>query len=42
MLWWFLIFAFSTAVLLWVGMALYLRVRRHMKGIEPADTQAKH
>jgi putative exporter of polyketide antibiotics len=31
MLWWFLILAFSAGAVLWVGIALYLRVRRHMK-----------
>jgi len=31
MLWWFLILAFSIGAVLWVGIAMYLRVRRHMK-----------
>ena len=39
MLWWFLILAFSTGALLWVGIALYLRVRRHTKGA--GETSAK-
>jgi uncharacterized membrane protein YdcZ (DUF606 family) len=32
MLWWFLILALSAGVVLLVGTAIYLRVRRHMKG----------
>jgi hypothetical protein len=31
MMWWFLILAFSTGAVLLVGIALYLRVRHHMK-----------
>jgi hypothetical protein len=31
MLWWGLILIFSTGALLGVGIALYLRVRHHMK-----------
>jgi len=31
MLWWFLILACSAGAVLWAGMAVYLRVRRHMK-----------
>jgi hypothetical protein len=31
MIWWFLILALSTGLVFWVGIALYLRVRRHMK-----------
>jgi hypothetical protein len=31
MMWWFLILAFGIVAVLWVGAALYLRVRRHMK-----------
>ena len=31
MMWWFLILALGTGALLWVGIALYLRVRHHMK-----------
>jgi|GEM_PF-7131860 len=30
MLWWFLILAGSFGVVLWAGMAMYLRVRQHM------------
>jgi hypothetical protein len=30
MIWWFLILAASTGALLWAGVSLYLRVRRHM------------
>jgi hypothetical protein len=32
MIWWFLILALSTGAVLWTGMAVYFRVRRHMKG----------
>ena len=31
MLWWFLILAASAGAVLWAGMAVYLRVHRHMK-----------
>jgi hypothetical protein len=31
MLWWFLILAGSAGVVLFAAMAVYLRVRRHMK-----------
>jgi putative exporter of polyketide antibiotics len=31
MLWWFAILFFSTAAVLWAGIAFYLRVRRHIK-----------
>jgi hypothetical protein len=31
MIWWFLILALSTGLVFWVGIAAYLRVRRHMK-----------
>lgn len=31
MLWWFLILAVSAGAVLWAGLAVYLRVRRHMK-----------
>jgi len=31
MIWWFLILAFSSAAVLWAGIAAYLRVRRHLK-----------
>jgi hypothetical protein len=37
MIWWFLILAVSTGLVLWVGIAFYLRVRRHMK----PDTASK-
>lgn len=30
MIWLFLILAFSTVAVTWAGIALYLRVRRHM------------
>ena len=31
MMWWFLILGSTSGVVLFVGIALYLRVRRHMK-----------
>jgi hypothetical protein len=31
MLWWFLILACSAGAVLWAGVAMYLRVRHHMK-----------
>jgi hypothetical protein len=31
MMWWFLILACSTGVVLWAAIAMYLRVRRHLK-----------
>jgi hypothetical protein len=31
MLWWFLILAVGTGAVVWVALAAYLRVRRHMK-----------
>jgi len=31
MIWWFLILALSSGLVLWVGLAFYFRVRRHMK-----------
>jgi hypothetical protein len=31
MIWWFLILAFSTGAVLWVGIALYLRIRSHIR-----------
>ncbi len=36
MLWWFLILAASATVVLWVGIALYLRLRRHLKASHKA------
>jgi hypothetical protein len=33
MIWWFLILACSAGAVLWVGIAAYLRVRRHMKPV---------
>jgi hypothetical protein len=39
MLWWFLILACSAGAVLWVGIAIYLRVRRHMK---VADARSKN
>lgn len=37
MMWWFLILAFGAGAALWAGIAMYLRVRGHMK----AQTVAK-
>jgi amino acid permease len=37
MIWWFLILALSTGLVSWVGIAFFLRVRRHMK----PDTASK-
>ncbi len=31
MMWWFLILAFSSGAVLWAGVALYIRVRRHLR-----------
>ncbi len=31
MMWWFLILAFGAGAALWAGIAMYLRVREHMK-----------
>jgi hypothetical protein len=31
MIWWFLILAFGAGAALWASIAVYLRVRRHMK-----------
>jgi hypothetical protein len=31
MIWWFLILACSTGAVLWAGVALYIRVRRHLR-----------
>jgi len=31
MLWWFVILAFTGGALVWAGVSVYLRVRRHMK-----------
>jgi hypothetical protein len=31
MVWWFIILACSTGLVLWVGVSAYLRVRRQMK-----------
>ena len=31
MMWWFLILACSTGAVLWASIALYIRVRRHLK-----------
>jgi hypothetical protein len=38
MIWWFLILAFSGGAALWAGIAIYLRVRGHMK--EAASKEA--
>ena len=41
MLWWGLILVFSTGALLGVGIALYLRVRHHMKKAGPSESTEK-
>jgi hypothetical protein len=41
MLWWGLILVFSTGALLGVGIALYLRVRHHMKAAGEATERDK-
>ena len=35
MMWWFLILAFGAGAALWAGIAMYLRVRGHMKAATP-------
>jgi ABC-type uncharacterized transport system permease subunit len=40
-MWLFLILAGSAAVVLWVGIAAYLRVRRHMKQSAPHEPSGK-
>lgn len=37
MIWWFLILAISTGVVLWAGIAMYVRVQRHLK----TDSESK-
>ena len=39
MIWWFLILAFSTVAVLWAGVALYIRVRRHLKAEREAHSE---
>jgi len=41
MLWWFLILFFSTAAVLWAGIAFYVRVRRHWKEASSQETAGK-
>jgi hypothetical protein len=41
MLWWFLILACSAGAVLWAGMAIYFRVRRHMRASD-ASKEAGH
>ena len=36
MMWWFVILACSTGAVLWAGVALYIRVRRHLKAEKEA------
>lgn len=38
MIWWFLILAISTGVVLWAGIAMYVRVQRHLK-VDPAGQE---
>jgi len=42
MLWWFLILASSGALVLWAGIAVYLRVRRHTKASAGTKKSAGH
>jgi len=42
MIWWFLILALSTGLVLWVGLAFYFRVRRHMKPGTVSPESAEH
>ena len=37
MMWWFLILACSTGLVLWAAIAVYLRVRRHLKAAAAQD-----
>jgi hypothetical protein len=39
MLWWFLILAGSAGVVLLAGIAIYLRVQRHLKNPENGSTE---
>jgi hypothetical protein len=40
MIWWFLILAFSSGAVLWVGISFYLHVRRQMKHDDPSREAA--
>jgi putative exporter of polyketide antibiotics len=40
-MWWFVILVFSTAAVLWAGVAFYLRVRRHVKESASPENQGK-
>jgi hypothetical protein len=42
MIWWFLILAVSTGLVFWVGIAFYLRVRRHMKPDPASQENLEH
>jgi hypothetical protein len=42
MLWWFLILASSSALVLWAGIAVFLRVRRHTKASAGTKRGAGH
>jgi hypothetical protein len=42
MLWWFLILAVSAGIILLAGVAIYLRVRRHMKASDSASKGTGH
>ena len=41
MTWLFLILILSTLAVLCVGMAIFLRVRRHMKDTDPVSTETQ-
>ncbi|HVI11084.1 MAG TPA: hypothetical protein VND65_22570 [Candidatus Binatia bacterium] len=40
MIWWFLILGVSTLVVVCVGIALYMRLRRHLQTVHAADSSA--
>jgi hypothetical protein len=42
MIWWFLILAVSTGLVFWVGIAFFLRVRRHMKPDAASQESLEH
>jgi amino acid permease len=41
MIWWFLILAVSAGAVFWAGVALYIRVRRHMKAEKESFGEAE-
>jgi hypothetical protein len=42
MIWWFLILGMSTLVVVCVAIALYMRLRRHLKAAHAARDEAGH